>query len=45
MEYNIIYLTSKVILSKKQFESWNDIQELYEDLIKSWLSNHKKNLI
>ncbi|MBF4506025.1 hypothetical protein IRZ83_05035 [Flavobacterium sp. JLP] len=31
MEYNIIYLTSKVILSKKQFESWNDIQELYED--------------
>lgn len=31
MEYNIIYLKSEVILSKKQFESWRDIQELYED--------------
>ena len=31
MSYNIIYLKSEVILSKKQFESWRDIQELYED--------------
>lgn len=31
MEYNIIYLKSEVILSKKQFKSWRDIQELYED--------------
>lgn len=31
MEYSIIYLKSKIILSKKQFESWSDIQNLYED--------------
>jgi len=31
MSYNIIYLKSEVILSKKQFESWRDIQELYDD--------------
>jgi len=31
MQYNIIYLKSEVILTKKQFGSWRDIQELYQD--------------
>lgn len=31
MQYNIIYLKSEVILTKKQFGSWRDIQELYKD--------------
>lgn len=31
MEYNIIYLKSEIILSKKQFESWRNIQELYDE--------------
>jgi hypothetical protein len=31
MKYNIIYLKSEMILSKKQFDSWKEIQNLYED--------------
>ena len=34
-KYNLIYLKSGMMLSKKQFESWREIQDLYEDYMTS----------
>ncbi|MEC4005168.1 hypothetical protein OX283_010910 [Flavobacterium sp. SUN052] len=34
-KYNLIYLKSGMMLSKKQFESWEDIQAFYEDYMAS----------
>ena len=34
-KYNLIYLKSGMLLSKKQFESWRNIQDFYEDYMAS----------
>ncbi|MES2811297.1 MAG: hypothetical protein V4670_02400 [Bacteroidota bacterium] len=34
-KYNLIYLKSGILLSKKQFESWKNIQDLYDDYMTS----------